>query len=668
MLRKLKEDIMILKKFIGEIMRDLGFITREQLDESLDKQKGYFNDATLPEFLQRDKLVRESRIASEAEGTPLLGQILRDMGFVTDNEIETALAQQESFINVYRSIGSEKLGIAVEIISMINSTLNLAEVLSHLMRHANRVINSVSSTLMLLDHDTGELVFSVPTGPNSEQLTDVRLPTGKGIAGWVATNGQYVLVSDAKRDPRFYEEIDKMTGLETKSILCVPLKAKSKLIGVLEVINKTDGSNFTKEDALLLSIFASQAAMAIENARLYGELEDRLEEERRMQEQIAEAEKFSALGQMASGLAHDFNNILGAIMGYVEMALYDIPEENVGRQNLEQVLVASHRAKDLVKQILAFSRQAEEAHRPISLSDIVREVLNLMRASIPSTIEIVQDIQPETSTMMADPTQMHQVLMNLCTNAHHAMINTGGKLKIELSSIEIIEEENSDYPDLRPGPFLQLSVKDNGHGMNEETAKRAFDPYFTTKEKELGTGMGLAVVQGIVKSHGGAISIRSQVGEGTSIDIVFPRIDDEILLETEDFKDLPKGTEQILFVDDEEPLASLGKHMLERLGYTVAAKTSPKEALNLFQKKPGNFNLVITDLTMPNMTGDTLAVKLMQIKPGIPVVLCTGHSDYFTKEKALSIDIKGFLMKPHSMRELATTIRTVLDGKKNETA
>jgi CheY-like chemotaxis protein len=264
--------------------------------------------------------------------------------------------------------------------------------------------------------------------------------------------------------------------------------------------------------------------------------------------------------------------------------------------------------------------------------------------------------------MMADPTQIHQVLMNLCTNAHHAMMDTGGTLEISLCTTELDGTEIAHYPDLQPGSYLKLSIKDSGHGMKKETLRKAFDPYFTTKEKDVGTGLGLAVVHGIVKNHGGAISIRSKLKKGTTIEVFFPKIDEEILIETDTFKELPKGTEQILFVDDEEVLASLGKHMLERLGYTVVAKTCPKEALAVFQKTPDDFNLVITDMTMPNMTGDVFANKLMDTQPHIPVILCTGYSDAITKEKAFSSDIKAFLMKPHSMRDLATRIRSVLDA------
>ena len=642
-------------------MRELGFITKAELNQSLSQQREYFEKKALPEFLQRNKVVREARLAKKAHATPMLGQIILDMGFANDHQLKKALEQQDGFLDVYKSIGSEKLGVAVEIISIINSTLNLAEVLSLLMRHANRVTNSVSSTLMLLDEKTNELVFSIPTGPNSEILTDIRIPYGTGIAGWVSENEQYILVPDVTQDSRFYPEIDKMTGLETKSILCVPLKAKSKLIGVLEVINKEDGSIFNKEDAMLLGIFASQAAMAIENARLYGEIEERLEEERQMRKVLTETEKLSALGQLSSGLAHDFNNILAAIMGYVEMAMYEIPKNNIARQSLDQVLIASHRAKDLVKQILAFTRQSERVHKPILFGAIVKEVLSLVRASIPSTIKIVTDLESENSVIMADATQIHQVLMNLCTNAHHSMRETGGTLKVTLMEVDLTEEHVLKKPELKPGKYLKLTVIDTGHGMDPHTVQKAFDPYFTTKEKEVGTGMGLAVVQGIVKNHSGTIRVKSEPGKGTVIDVLFPRIEATVLPEDEKVVEILGGSEKILFVDDEEPLVDIGQNMLEQLGYSVVAKSCPKEALKIFNESPESFNLVITDMTMPAMTGDLLAGELMAIRPDIPIILCTGHSDLITHESIKELGIKGFLLKPHSIQDLAATIRKVLD-------
>jgi len=273
------------KKFLGEIMANMGLVTREQLKEALRRQREIIEEETLPEQLHRSSIVSEARQTEDT--TPLLGQILTDMGFVTKEQLEKALSEQNKLTQIYGSLNSEKLGIALEMGSIVNSTLNLAGVLTIIMGHANRVTNSAASTLMLLDEKTGELVFSVPTGPEADKLTDIRLPPGKGIPGWVVENEQPVFVHNAKEDPRFYPEIDKIRGIETKSILCVPLKAKTKLIGVLEVINKFDKSSFNEEDALFLNIFASQAAIAIENARLYSELKDQLDEHKQAEESLA---------------------------------------------------------------------------------------------------------------------------------------------------------------------------------------------------------------------------------------------------------------------------------------------------------------------------------------------------------------------------------------------
>jgi len=268
---------MILKRLLGEILMETGFVTKEQLEEALQKQRKIYQERTLPERLERAKLVSEARLANKKEATPMLGIILNYMGFATMDQIEEALAKQEKMTEIYRSLDSKKLGIAIETSSIVNSSLNLAEVLSLIMRYVNRVTHSVASTLMLLDHKTGELVFSVPSGPKAGKLTDIRIPPGKGIAGWVVERERPVLVPNAKEDPRFYPDIDKISGLETKSILCLPLKAKTELIGVLEVINKADGTAFTEEDSMLLTIFAYNAAVAIENARLYSELKESLE-------------------------------------------------------------------------------------------------------------------------------------------------------------------------------------------------------------------------------------------------------------------------------------------------------------------------------------------------------------------------------------------------------
>ena len=654
---------MIIKKLLGEVLVDMGFVNQKQLDKALQKQKKAFQPKPLPERLRRADLVSEARLTPRK--TPLLGQILTELGFVTKKQIDKALKEQNKTLDLYKTLENKKLGAAIEMGSMVNSTLNLAEVLALIMRHVNQVTNSDASTLMLLDEKTGELVFSVPTGPKAGELIDIRIPSGKGIAGWVAKNQQPVLAANAREDPRFYPEIDKISGLKTKSILCVPLKAKTRLIGVLEAINKSDGSAFTKDDALFLSIFAHQAAVAIENARLYGELKDQMAEARQMQTKLASSEKFQALGQMASGVAHDFNNILSGIMGYAEMALYDIPGNSRARKSIEQVLKASNRAEDLVKQILAFSRQSEsdQERRPIQVHHIVQEALKLTRASLPTTIDIHQDISSHGTTVLADPTQIHQILMNLCTNAHHAMREKGGVLEISLAPVELDSTEVGDYPDLKPGSYLKLSISDTGDGMDTRTMQRIFDPYFTTKEKGVGIGMGLSVVHGIVKRHNGAIKVFSKPGEGSSFQVLLPRIEREIEYKAEALEPLPLGKERILFVDDEKALIDLGKQMLERLGYKVVSRTSSVEALEAFRADPHKFDLVITDMTMPNMTGDELAEEIMALRPDIPIVLCTGFSLRITEEQAKKMGIREFVMKPLVMSDLAKTIRKVLDKK-----
>lgn len=280
---------MILKKFLGEIMANMGFVSNEELKEALRRQKEITEEKNVPEQRRRTSLVSEAR--QTEDDAPLLGQVLADMGFVTRDQLEEALAEQSRTIQVYKSLNSEKLGVALEMGSIVNSTLNLADVLTIIMGYANEVTNSAASTLMLLDDETGDLVFSVPTGPEADRLTDIRLPAGEGIPGWVVENEKPVFVDNAKEHPRFYPDIDRIRGIETKSILCVPLKAKTKLIGVLEVINKVDDTSFREEDELFLSIFAAQAAIAIENARLYGELEDRFEEHKRAQEALRESEE-----------------------------------------------------------------------------------------------------------------------------------------------------------------------------------------------------------------------------------------------------------------------------------------------------------------------------------------------------------------------------------------
>jgi CheY-like chemotaxis protein len=380
-----------------------------------------------------------------------------------------------------------------------------------------------------------------------------------------------------------------------------------------------------------------------------------------MEAQLRQAQKMEAIGTLAGGIAHDFNNILSAVIGYTEIALADVPEGSSQHRNLQEVLKAGSRARDLVKQILTFSRQTEQELRPVQIKQIVTETLKLLRASLPTTVKISVDIQSD-SAVLAEPTQIHQVIMNLCTNAAHAMRARGGQLKIDLSNVVLGGSFIGQHPYLNPGEYIKLRVIDTGHGMEKAIVDRIFDPFFTTKERGEGTGMGLAVVLGIVKSHGGTITVESEIDEGSTFSIFLPVIMQEVDHEVSVKAPIPTGTESILFIDDEKSLVDLGQQILERLGYKVTIRTSSVEALELFIEQPDKFDLVITDMTMPNMTGDELAGKLMSIREDIPVILCTGYSERISQERAHDLGIKEFILKPIVMRELAIKVRSALDA------
>jgi len=384
--------------------------------------------------------------------------------------------------------------------------------------------------------------------------------------------------------------------------------------------------------------------------------------EAQLERELQQAQKMEAIGQLAGGIAHDFNNILGVIMGFAELSLFKIGENNPVRGNLEQVLKAAHRASDVVKQILAFSRHGEQKRKPVQIAPIVREVLSLLRASLPSNIRIERNlaIGPEKGTVLANPTQIHQVLMNLSTNAAHAMRAEGGVLSVRISEIEDAPPD-SMLPDLNPGPHVYISVSDTGTGMNAAVMERIFDPYFTTKEPGEGTGLGLSVVQGIVRSHNGKITVNSELGKGTTFHIFLPEVVDPVPAESENAgKSLLTGREHILFVDDEEDLAALGNEMLESLGYQVTTMTSSREALETFRAAPHKFDLVVTDMTMPQLTGRSLARQLIAIRADLPIVLCTGFSDQIDAAQAKAEGISDFIMKPYVFETLAKSIRIAL--------
>jgi PAS domain S-box-containing protein len=378
--------------------------------------------------------------------------------------------------------------------------------------------------------------------------------------------------------------------------------------------------------------------------------------------QLRQAQKMESIGTIAGGIAHEFNNILGVIIGNNELALMDMPDWNPAKNCLKEIQKASLRAKDVVRNILSFARKTPAERTPIRISTVIKESLKLLRASIPTMIEIRQNISCEREMILADPTEVNQVLMNLCTNAVHATGVEAGALEVGLEPIALDKDSAAKYDGLNPGDFVKLTVRDTGHGIDPEIIGRIFDPYFTTKSLAERTGMGLAIVYGIVKKHDGAIRVESEAGKGTVFEVLFPLHEGVVEQEVKEKPEvLPKGTERILFVDDEPSLVEMAERMLRRLGYDVETKTSSVEALDLFKEEPDRFDLVITDIGMPHMAGDMLAQKLIKIRPDVPVIICTGYSDRMDEDNAKERGIKAFVMKPLVMRDLAKTVREVLD-------
>ncbi len=408
---------------------------------------------------------------------------------------------------------------------------------------------------------------------------------------------------------------------------------------------------------------AGQTTGLVEYCRDITALKEDLRTRRRLEGQLRQAQKMEAIGTLAGGIAHDFNNILTPILAYTEMVREDLPEGGTAHQDLGEVLRAANRAVDLVRQILTFSREREQELMPLELAPTVKESIKLLKASLPSNIEIHQEVPATPLVILADPTQIHQVVMNLCTNAYQAMREQGGILTVALGKKVIEVGESLPGMKLGPGTYLELVVADTGIGMKQEVLERIFEPYFTTRKQEEGTGLGLAVVHGIVKGLGGDISVQSVFGQGSTFHVYLPLLDREDVEKTEAAAEtLPRGTERILVVDDELPIVEIMVRNLTSLGYRVTSKVSSVEALESFRAGPDGFDLVVTDQTMPNMTGDHLAYELMHIRPDIPVILCTGFSSVINEAKAIKQGIRGFLFKPVTKRDIAFLIRKILDG------
>ncbi len=394
--------------------------------------------------------------------------------------------------------------------------------------------------------------------------------------------------------------------------------------------------------------------------KLIGSLRD-ISERKQLEAQLQHARKMEAMGSLAGGIAHEFNNILGIIIPNAELAGDDVPDRSLARECLDEIRMAALRASEVVQQILGFACKFLTEPEPVSLIPILKDCLRLLRASIPATVEISQDSSCEVDTVFADPTQMSQVIMNLCINAAQAMGEHGGVLKVTLKNTEF--ENHVGGLDAKPGLYVELAVSDTGQGIPPEIIGRIFDPYFTTREIGEGTGMGLSLVHGIVKSCHGIITVHSEPGKGTVFEVLLPVCEAETKQNAREAEALPTGNETILCIDDEQSIVKVVKRMLERLGYQVETRTDPLEALELFRSGPDRFDLVITDLTMPKMTGESIAKKIRNIRADIPVILTTGYREKISIEKVREMGMSALVFKPFVPHDFALTVRNVLDGK-----
>jgi len=412
---------------------------------------------------------------------------------------------------------------------------------------------------------------------------------------------------------------------------------------------------------------SGEVVFIITEARDITEFKQTAREREKLSVQLAKSQKMEAIGTLAGGIAHDFNNILSGILGYAQLAELNLESPAKARRHISQIVKGAQRAAGLTQQILTFSRQTEYEKNPLALYLVIKETVKLLRSSIPSTIEINEQIVSKAK-VMADATQMHQVIMNLCTNAYHAMEETGGQLTVKLRDIEIIRDRDIFNNDIKPGQYMELEITDTGHGMSPEVLSKAFDPYFTTKDIGKGTGFGLSLVHAIVDEHGGYIKVKTSVGKGASFYVFLPIADNAEAAPVERSgnanNDLTTGDENIMVVDDEEDIRLILDAFLTDLGYAVFVFENGETAFKAFKNNPDNFDLVITDMTMPKMTGAELAQNILALRNDIPVILCTGYSETIVEAKAIEMGIKQYIQKPVDNNELALVIRSLLDGKK----
>ena len=572
--------------------------------------------------------VRPSGYRGYADGSALVFPLPDEVGGIAG--IMTLHSKTPPpFVDQDREIGTILASYSCEALRAVRATEHLRESESRF----RKILDTIPTGIIIVDAETQHIVYINPTA-----------------AGMVGA------------DPLV------LTGKVCHEVLCpsqvgqCPMDSDVEMDQAERILLTVDG----REVPILKSVSRTTLAGRECYLESFIDLSEQIQAEvdkERLEVQLRQAQKMEALGTLAGGIAHDFNNILSAVLGYSELGLQDLEnQDHPLYPKLKAINHAGHRARDLVEQILAFSRMQEQLQAPIRISPIVREALKLLQSSLPANIQVNVAITADKS-VLGDPTQIHQIIMNLCTNAYHAMQASGGVMEVLLEQVSVDASMDFGAMDLPPGPYLQLTVSDTGAGISPAIIDRIFDPYFTTKDKSKGTGLGLAVVHGIVKRHRGEISVESRVGEGTRFTVFLPVSGDERTENGTHPVSLPRGAEHVLLVDDETHLVEIGSEMLQRLGYRVTAITVSTDALEAFKQDPFRFDIVVSDYNMPGLTGDQLARQVLAIRRDTPIIVCTGFSAVFDKHRAQAIGIRQILMKPVTMQAIAHAVREVLDGR-----
>ena len=637
--RKLMPDLPVIvisgANRIEDVVKALRYGAWDYLEKPI--QNFTVLEHSVNQAFERAKLVKENKAYQEDLETMVQERTL---------ELETA--------NAHLFTLNARLHKIVETTRRLHGCIEMehfgAKVLEEFASH----MSATGGSLYLLEEKGLDLVHSLIPG-HTPEFIPFPLPKGS-VFDTVLAQDEPLLVQDIKAEkiclPSGWQ------GYSNGSFLAFPIRESQGLpMGIITLHNKSK-SPFAEQDKEIGAILSSYCCETIRAIKAF-------QESRKKEVQLQQAQKMEAIGTLAGGIAHDFNNILSGILGYAELAKMEPDISEKGRKHIDQVMNGAKRAGEIVSQILTFSRQTESEMKPLKISLVVREAVKFLRSSIPSTIHIVENIEANDKAV-ADASQIHQVVMNLCTNAYHAMGQTGGTLSVSLTTVELSMEDLEEGAVF--GPYLSLEITDTGCGIDEEQLNRIFDPYFTTKEVSQGTGLGLAVVSSIVKKHNGLIKVKSKVGQGTVFSVFFPVLDpsltslDQSLEKKYDLNAL-RGTEKILLVDDEQGILDSTKQMLAHMGYTVITFVDSISAFKAFAIAPSAVDLVITDMSMPNMDGRELSEKVLSLRPEIPILLCTGFHETFTEKDAIEMGIHQYLHKPVPIKDLALAIRNALDKK-----